>query len=156
MRQPASFADIGSASEISRTSGTRSLSTRRRAFPSTSGPLALVTAGVEMDVFDMEYDAFTAEQREEVCACHPRGHGFKIGIIDAFARGTIQKSETTFGNVKADVLELRDPKYKRVNFCEVILNSKLNEWSLCRTGGPAVRRGAASRGIARFGEFATA
>jgi hypothetical protein len=25
------------------------------------------------------------------------------------------------------VLELRDPKYKRVNFCEVILNSKWNE-----------------------------
>ena len=89
--------------------------------------VALVTAGVEMDVLGLEYDAFTPEQREEVCACHPRGHGFKNGIIDAFARGTIQKPDTTFGNVKADVLELRDPKYKRVNFCEVILNSKWNE-----------------------------
>jgi hypothetical protein len=77
-----------------------------------------------MDVLGPKYDAFTPEQREEVCACHPGGHGFKNGIIDAFARGTIQKPETTLGNFKADVLELRDPKYKRVNFCEVILNSK--------------------------------
>jgi hypothetical protein len=45
--------------------------------------VALVTAGVEMDVLGLEYDAFTPEQREEVCACHPRGHGFKNGIIDA-------------------------------------------------------------------------
>src|SRR6202012_3798445 len=66
--------------------------------------VALVTAGVAKEGLGLEYDAFTAEQREEVCACHPRGHGFKNGIIDAFARGTLQKPETTFGNVKADVL----------------------------------------------------
>jgi hypothetical protein len=86
--------------------------------------VALVTAGVEMDVLGLEYDAFTPEERHEVCACHPRAHGFKNGIIDAFACGTIQKPDTTFGNVKADVLALRDPSYKRVNFCDLILNSK--------------------------------
>ncbi|MDB5450917.1 MAG: hypothetical protein JWQ46_683 [Phenylobacterium sp.] len=86
--------------------------------------VALVTAGVEMDVLGIEYDAFTPEQRDEVCASHPRGHDFKNGIIDAFACGTIKKPETTFGNVKADVLALRDPTYRRVSFTDVILNSK--------------------------------
>ncbi|MGC1304400.1 MAG: phosphohydrolase, partial [Caulobacteraceae bacterium] len=88
--------------------------------------VALVTAGVEMDVLGLEYDAFTAQQRHEVCAHHPRGHDFKNRIIDAFTAGTINKPDTTFGNVKADVLALRDPTYKRVNFCDVILNSS---WS---------------------------
>jgi HD domain len=86
--------------------------------------VALVTAGVEMDVLGLEYDSFTPEHRREICAHHPRGHDFKNGIIDAFAHGTITKPETTFGNVKADVLALRDPTYRRVNFCDVILNSK--------------------------------
>jgi hypothetical protein len=86
--------------------------------------VALVTAGVEMDVLGIEYDAFTPQQRQEVCACHPRGHGFKNGIIDAFTCGTIKKPDTTFGNVKADVLALRDPTYRRVNFTDMILNSK--------------------------------
>jgi len=88
--------------------------------------VALVTAGVEMDVLGLEYDAFTAQQRHEVCEHHPRGHDFKNGIIDAFACGTINKPDTTFGNVKADVLALRDPTYKRTSFTDVILNSK---WS---------------------------
>jgi hypothetical protein len=88
--------------------------------------VAMVTAGVETDVLGLHYDAFTPEQRHEICAHHPRGHDFKNGIIDAFASGTIKKPDTTFGNVKADVLALRDPAYRRVNFCDVILNSK---WS---------------------------
>jgi hypothetical protein len=85
--------------------------------------VALVTAGVEMDVLGIEYEAFTPQQRHEVCACHPRGADFKNGIIDAFACGTIRKPDTTFGNVKADVLALRDPAYRRVSFTDIILNS---------------------------------
>jgi hypothetical protein len=89
--------------------------------------VALVTAGVEMDVLGLEYEAFTEHQRHEVCTCHPRGHDFKNGIIDAFAAGTIHKPDMTFGNVKADVLDLRDPTYKRANFCSIILNSAWSE-----------------------------
>lgn len=85
--------------------------------------VALVTAGVEMDVLGIDYEAFTPQQRHEVCACHPRGEDFKNGIIDAFACGTIRKPDTTFGNVKADVLALRDPTYRRVSFTDMILNS---------------------------------
>ena len=89
--------------------------------------VALVTAGVEMDVLGIAYDMFTSGQRQEVCAHHPRGHDFKNGIIDAFRDGTIGKPQTTFGNVKADVLALRDPSYRRTNFCDVILGSKWSE-----------------------------
>ncbi|PMS37121.1 HD domain-containing protein [Trinickia symbiotica] len=85
--------------------------------------VALVTAGVEMDVLGLAYDAFTEAQRTQVVAAHPRVETFKNDIIDAFTRGTIKKPETTFGNVKADVLALRDPTYKRLNFCEIILGS---------------------------------
>jgi hypothetical protein len=85
--------------------------------------VALVTAGVEMDVLGMAYEAFPDELRVQVVAAHPREREFKNMIIDAFAQGTRDKPLTTFGNVKADVLELRDPSYKRLNFCKIILGS---------------------------------
>lgn len=85
--------------------------------------VALVTAGVEMDVLGLAYHDFTDEQRHEVTHAHPRGQGFKEGIIHAFACGTMHKPETTFGNVKADVLALKDPHYHRENFCSIILGS---------------------------------
>jgi hypothetical protein len=86
--------------------------------------VALVTAGVEMDVLGIGYDDFTDEQREEVCACHPRGLKFKHGILSSFCMGTIRKPETTFGNVKADVLSKMDPTYRRLDFADLILQSK--------------------------------
>lgn len=105
--------------------------------------VALVTAGVEMDVLGLEYDQFSVEQRKLVVAAHPRGEHFKEGIIDAFAKGTIKKPETTFGNVKADVLALKDPSYKRLNFCSIILGSAWNDSNVsvaaCRN--PAHRHG---------------
>lgn len=85
--------------------------------------IALVTAGVEMDVLGIAYHDFATHQREQVCDHHPRGHAFKENIIDAFAKGTIKKPLTTFGNVKADVLALKDPTYQRLNFCSIIRGS---------------------------------
>ena len=85
--------------------------------------VALVTSGVEMDVLGIAYDEFTREQRSQVLRAHPREANFKEGIIDAFAKGTEFKPETTFGNVKADVLALKDPGYRRLNFCSLILGS---------------------------------
>lgn len=85
--------------------------------------VALVTAGVEMDVLGIAYDEFSQEQRHEVCACHPREANFKEGIIDHFADGIRKKPETAFGNVKADVLALKVPGYRRTDFCSIILGS---------------------------------
>ena len=85
--------------------------------------VALVTAGVEMDVLGIAYRDFTEEQRDQVCACHPRESDFKESIIDHFAEGIARKPLTTFGNVKADVLALKDRNYVRQNFCALILGS---------------------------------
>lgn len=87
--------------------------------------VALVTAGVEMDVLGINYGKFSQADREAVCACHPRGLKFKHGILSSFCMATIRKPETTFGNVKADVLAYMDPTYKRDNFVDMILAS---EW----------------------------
>jgi hypothetical protein len=41
----------------------------------------------------------------------------------AFYEGIRHKPETTFGNVKADVLADKDPHFHRGNFCSVIRGS---------------------------------
>lgn len=54
---------------------------------------------------------------------HPRGEHFKQDIIEAFYQGIRHKPDTTFGNVRGDVLELKDPHFHGGNFCQVILDS---------------------------------
>lgn len=82
--------------------------------------VALVTAGVEMDVLGLTYGEYSDTEREAVVAAHPRDETFKEEIIQAFFDGIKHKPETTFGNVKADVLADKDPQFKRGNFCSVI------------------------------------
>lgn len=86
--------------------------------------IALVTAGVEMDVLGIAYDAFTDVQRDAVVAAYPRTPHFKEDIIQAFYDGIHHKPETTFGNVKADVLADKDRHFVRGNFCNVIRSSQ--------------------------------
>jgi hypothetical protein len=85
--------------------------------------VALVTAGVEMDVLGIAYDRFTPEQRDAVVASYPRGGNFKNDIIDAFYEGMKRRPDSTFGTVNDDVLALRDPHFCRTDFCQVILGS---------------------------------
>jgi hypothetical protein len=65
--------------------------------------IALVTAGVEMDVLGIAFSEFSEAEREAVVRAHPRPGRFKEEIIQAFYDGIRCKPETTFGNVKADV-----------------------------------------------------
>jgi hypothetical protein len=88
--------------------------------------VALVTAGVEMDVLGIAYGEFTDAQRKAVAAAYPRTAHFKEDIIQTFYDGIKHKPETTFGNVKADVLADKDPHFVRGNFCSVIRGSR---WS---------------------------
>ena len=88
-----------------------------------SANIALVTAGVEMDVLGIAYQDFTHQQRDHVCEHHPRGDSFKENIIEAFKDGFIKKPLSTFGTVNADVLALKDPTYRRLNFCSIIRGS---------------------------------
>jgi hypothetical protein len=86
--------------------------------------VALVTAGVEMDVLGLTYTQFSADEREAVITAFPRSAHFKQDIIQAFYDGIKHKPETTFGNVKADVLADKDPTFVRGNFCQVIRCSR--------------------------------
>jgi len=85
--------------------------------------VALVTAGVEMDVLGLAYAEYSEAQRAAVVAAHPRTPRFKEDIIQAFYDGIRHKPATTFGNVKADVLADKDPAFCRGNFCSVIRGS---------------------------------
>ena len=85
--------------------------------------IALVTAGVEMDVLGIDYAGFTEDDRDAVVQAFPRSAHFKEDILQAFYEGIKHKPETTFGNVKADVLADKDPAFRRGNFCSVIRGS---------------------------------
>jgi hypothetical protein len=82
--------------------------------------IALVTAGVEMDVLGIAFSEFTEAEREAVVLAHPRPGRFKEEIIQAFYDGFKHRPETTFGNVNADVLADKDPSFRPINFCRVI------------------------------------
>jgi hypothetical protein len=85
--------------------------------------VALVTAGVELDVLGFGYDDISAEDREAVLAAYPRVD-FKESIIQAFADGMAHRPETVFGTMNADVLAEKLPGYEPPNFCALIRASK--------------------------------
>lgn len=86
--------------------------------------IALVTAGVEMDVLGLTYGEYPDAEREAVVAGFPRSNAFKEDIIQAFYDGVRNKPETTFGNVKGDVIADKEPHFHRGNFCDVIRGSR--------------------------------
>ena len=93
--------------------------------PSHMHPVvALVTAGVEMDVLGLTYADYSDAEREALVRLHPRGDNFKEDIIQAFYDGIRHKPETTFGNVKADVIADKQPAFQRTNFCSIIRESR--------------------------------
>src|SRR6202166_1931008 len=75
--------------------------------------VALVTAGVEMDVLGLAYPDYSDVEREAVVKAHPRTEHFKEDIIRAFYDGIKHKPDTTFGNVKADVIRSEEPHFHR-------------------------------------------
>ncbi|TCC21026.1 HD domain-containing protein [Kribbella speibonae] len=91
-----------------------------------SAEIALVTRGVELDVLGLGYDAITEAQRTAVTTAHPRP-GFKTRILEAFTEGLQDRPASTFGNVKADVLEHFVPGFHRTDFVDVIKNSSWPE-----------------------------
>lgn len=84
--------------------------------------VALVTAGVETDVLGIGYADLDPATIKAVVAAHPRPD-FKRQILAAFTKGIKDRPDTTFGNVKADVLEHFVPGFVRGDFVETIKNS---------------------------------
>jgi hypothetical protein len=88
--------------------------------------VALVTAGVELDVMGLGYDEVPDDVKAQVLAAYPR-RNFKHEIVRAFAEGFQHKPDSTFGTVNADVLEKMVPGFVRQNFCELIAASRFAE-----------------------------
>ncbi len=85
--------------------------------------VALLNAGVEMDVLGLAYRDFTDDERDAVVRAHPRGPDFKHDIIAAFYTGMRHRPESTFGTMNDDVLAFKDPSFQRTDFCALILGS---------------------------------
>jgi HD superfamily phosphodiesterase len=84
--------------------------------------VALLTAGVEMDVLRIGYSDFAEADREAIVQAYPRTEHFKEDIIQAFYDTVKHISESTFNNVKADVLADKHACFLG-NFCRVIRGS---------------------------------
>ena len=89
--------------------------------------IALLTAGVEMDVLGIDYASVSDASREAVVQQHPRQPQFKEQIINAFYDGIKGKPQTTFGNVKADVIADKEAAFVPGNFCRIIRESSWKE-----------------------------
>ena len=86
--------------------------------------IALVTAGVETDVLGIGYGDLNPSDISAVTAAHPRPD-FKRQILAAFTDGFMNRPDTTFGTVNADVLQHFVPGFRRTDFVEVIQS---NAW----------------------------
>jgi hypothetical protein len=88
--------------------------------------VALMYSGVGLDVMGEGYENLSPENREEIVSAFPR-NDFKKRIIPTFFGGFEHKTETTFGNIKADVCAYMIPNFHRKNFCDCILHSPWSE-----------------------------
>ncbi|OBG60051.1 HD domain-containing protein [Mycobacterium sp. E3339] len=86
--------------------------------------VALLQAGVEVDVVGIGRDDVAPEALAAVTAAHPRPQ-FKRRILAAFNDGMKHRPHTTAGTMNADVLAHFDPTFERVDFVDKILN---NSW----------------------------
>lgn len=88
--------------------------------------VALMYSGVGLDVMGEGYENLSEANRNEIIAAFPRTD-FKNKIIPVFFDGFKHKTETTFGNIKADVCAFMIPNFHRKNFCDCILHSPWQE-----------------------------
>ncbi|WP_121811383.1 HD domain-containing protein [Mucilaginibacter kameinonensis] len=88
--------------------------------------VALMYSGVGLDVMGEGFENLSQSERNEIVAAYPR-NDFKKKIIPTFFGGFEHKTETTFGNIKADVCAFMMPDFHRKNFCDCILHSPWNE-----------------------------
>jgi hypothetical protein len=86
--------------------------------------VALLQAGVEVDVVGVGREHLAPEALAAVTAAHPRPQ-FKQRILAAFNDGMKYRPQTTFGTMNADVLAHFDPTFAGVDFADKILN---NSW----------------------------
>ncbi|OBF01969.1 HD domain-containing protein [Mycobacterium sp. 852002-10029_SCH5224772] len=86
--------------------------------------VALLQAGVEVDVVGIGRERLSPEALAAVTAAHPRPD-FKNRILAAFNDGMKHRPLTTAGTMNADVLAHFDHTFEPVDFVDKILN---NSW----------------------------
>ncbi|MCK8647283.1 HD domain-containing protein [Mycobacterium colombiense] len=86
--------------------------------------VALLQAGVEVDVVGVGREQVAPEALAAVTAAHPRPQ-FKQRILAAFNDGMKHRPRTTDGTMNADVLAHFDSAFERVDFVDLILH---NSW----------------------------
>lgn len=84
--------------------------------------VALLQAGVEVDVLGVGREQLDPEALAAVTAAHPRPQ-FKHRILVAFNEGMKHRPETTYGTMNADVLAHFDPNFTPANMVDAIHNS---------------------------------
>ncbi|OMC55718.1 diguanylate cyclase [Mycobacterium sp. IS-836] len=84
--------------------------------------VALLQAGVEVDVVGVGREDLAPDALAAVTAAHPRPQ-FKQRILAAFNDGMKHRPQTTFGTMNDDVLAHFDPAFRRVDFVDNILNN---------------------------------
>ena len=84
--------------------------------------VALLQAGVEVDVVGVGREHLTPAALAAVTAAHPRPQ-FKQRILAAFNDGMKHRPDTTFGTMNADVLAHFDPDFAAPDFADVISNN---------------------------------
>ncbi len=87
--------------------------------------IALLAAGVRIDVDGAGLDLLDPAAIKEIIAVHPR-YDFKRQALKTFAEGVKDRPETLLGTIAADMLARYSPDFKRVDFVDVIRN---NAWS---------------------------
>ena len=87
--------------------------------------IALLAAGVRVDVDGAGLDLFEPAVIEEIIAVHPRCD-FKRQALKTFGEGVAGRPDTLLGTIAADMLAHYSPDFERVDFVDVIRN---NAWS---------------------------
>ncbi|MFJ3525334.1 HD domain-containing protein [Pseudomonas sp. NPDC090203] len=85
--------------------------------------IALLQAGAGMDVAGRGFEDFPDEERDAVISLYPRGAHFAQQMIDEFYNGMKHRPQSTFGTFNDDFLAYKDPAFKRVDLCNIILCS---------------------------------
>lgn len=86
--------------------------------------VALLAAGVRVDVDGAGLDLLDPAAVEEIIAVHPRCD-FKRQGLKTIAEGVKDRPDTLLGTIAADMLAHYSPDFKRVDFVDVVRN---NAW----------------------------
>jgi hypothetical protein len=88
--------------------------------------VALLAAGVSVDVDGAGLDLLDPAAIEEIIAVHPRCD-FKRQGLRTIAEGVKDRPDTLLGTIAADMLAHYSPDFKRVDFVDVVRNNAWHE-----------------------------